>query len=182
MSGKGLLFFPSPYPDEILYGVLCRYWIRAGRPSPRSVMEDFYGTRRDSNILMPRYLGRIASLLPASSGMSVEFFLKNATIFPYLSAFSYPKARRRVPWVFIKLPAGQQIPLFFIRDGEIALSPDRLSSLLRRMLERGREKIWGALLAPPAPASRSNGLSGSSQAFNGDDNYYAGGWQILLSG
>ena len=87
MSGKGLLFFPTPYPDEILYSVLCRYWIRAGRPSPRSIMEDFYGARRDSNILTPRYLGRIASLLPASSGMSVEFFLKNATIFPYFQPF-----------------------------------------------------------------------------------------------
>ena len=87
MSGKGLLFFPSPYPDEILYSVLCRYWIRAGRPSPRSVMEDFYGTRRDSNILMPRYLGRIASLLPVSSGMSAEFFLQNATVFPYFQPF-----------------------------------------------------------------------------------------------
>ena len=87
MSGKGLLFFPSPYPDEILYSVLCRYWIRAGRPSPRSVMEDFYGTRRDSNILMPRYLGRIASLIPVSSGMSAEFFLQNATVFPYFQPF-----------------------------------------------------------------------------------------------
>ena len=87
MSGKGLLFFPTPYPDEILYSVLCRYWIRAGKPSPRSIMEDFYGARRDSNILTPRYLGRIASLLPASSGMSVEFFLKNATIFPYFQPF-----------------------------------------------------------------------------------------------
>lgn len=87
MSGKGLLFFPTPYPDEILYGVLCRYWIRAGRPSPRSVIEDFYGTRRDSNILMPRYLGRIASLLPVSSGMSAEFFLQNATVFPYFQPF-----------------------------------------------------------------------------------------------
>ncbi|MBQ6207217.1 MAG: TniQ family protein, partial [Oscillospiraceae bacterium] len=87
MNGKGLLFFPTPYPDEILYSVLCRYWIRAGRPSPRSVMEDFYGARRDSNILTPRYLGRIASLLPASSGMNVEFFLKNATVFPCFQPF-----------------------------------------------------------------------------------------------
>ena len=87
MNGKGFLFFPTPYPDEILYSVLCRYWIRAGRPSTQSVTEDFYGTRRDSSILMPRYLERIASLLPASSGMSVEFFLKNATIVPYFQPF-----------------------------------------------------------------------------------------------
>ena len=91
MNGKGLLFFPTPYPDEILYSVLCRYWIRAGRPSPQSVAEDFYGVKRNSSILMPRYLGRIVSLFPVSSGMGVEFFLKHTTIFPYFRPFLTPK-------------------------------------------------------------------------------------------
>ena len=95
MSGKGVLFFPTPYPDEILYSVLCRYWIRAGRPSTLSVMEDFYGASWDSSILMQRHLRRIASLLPVSSGMSAEFFLKNTTVFPYFQPFL---TQKRADW------------------------------------------------------------------------------------
>ena len=87
MNGKKLPLFPTPYPDEILYSVLCRYWIRIGRPLPRALQEELYGDRKNTNVLMPQYLERLSSLLPSGTGMTATYFLHQTTVFPYFHPF-----------------------------------------------------------------------------------------------
>ncbi|WP_369011828.1 TniQ family protein [Acetivibrio thermocellus] len=36
-------FFPTPYPDEILYSVLARYSVRCGITSYQTIMESIFG-------------------------------------------------------------------------------------------------------------------------------------------
>lgn len=39
-----LSFFPTPYPDELWYSVLCRYHLRSGNPAPTTtIVELFHG-------------------------------------------------------------------------------------------------------------------------------------------
>ncbi len=86
-SGKTPTLFPTPYPDELFYSVLCRYQLRLCNASTRSVSEELYGKRKLSNILLPQFINRIASLFPVRSGFTPEYFIQNTTIFPYFSPF-----------------------------------------------------------------------------------------------
>ncbi|MGF3105969.1 TniQ family protein [Rossellomorea sp. DUT-2] len=40
-----LLWFPTPYPDELLYSVFARYHVRSGNTSPKITTEELFGTR-----------------------------------------------------------------------------------------------------------------------------------------
>ena len=42
-----IAFFPEPYPDELLYSLFARYYVRSGYPIYRSAAEDLY---QDVNI------------------------------------------------------------------------------------------------------------------------------------
>lgn len=44
MSGK-IPFFPTPYPDETFYSVICRYDLLKGRNSFRGTSEELFGKR-----------------------------------------------------------------------------------------------------------------------------------------
>ena len=37
-------FFPTPYPDELWYSVICRYHIRSGNPCIKYTLNELYGT------------------------------------------------------------------------------------------------------------------------------------------
>ena len=72
-----LPFFPTPYPDELFYSVLCRYKLRSGNPASRTVIEELYGIRKSSSVMTPHYFERIASLIPAHTGLTAEYFIHN---------------------------------------------------------------------------------------------------------
>ena len=40
---KQLPFFPTPYPDECFYSILCRYHVRSGSPSSASTIKRLFG-------------------------------------------------------------------------------------------------------------------------------------------
>ena len=40
-----LTFFPTPYPGEWWYSVLCRYHIRSGRQKVAKTLHELYGAR-----------------------------------------------------------------------------------------------------------------------------------------
>lgn len=52
-----LNYFPEPYPDELWYSVLCRYYVRSGFPKQATIAEELY---RSSTIIH----GGLASTLP----------------------------------------------------------------------------------------------------------------------
>ena len=37
-------FFPSPYPDELWYSVICRYHVHSGNYCAKHTLRQLYGT------------------------------------------------------------------------------------------------------------------------------------------
>jgi len=100
-NGNTPPLFPTPYPDELFYSVLCRYQLRICNASTRSISENLYGKRKLSNVLLPQFIDRIVSLLPHNSGFTSEYFIQNTTIFPYFAPFLTTE-RRNVFLAYMK--------------------------------------------------------------------------------
>lgn len=86
MSGKVILF-PTPYPDETLYSVICRYDLLKGRNSFRGTSEELFGRRTNLISEIPQCIGSLVNCLPANTGLSAEYFIQNTTMFPYFKPF-----------------------------------------------------------------------------------------------
>jgi len=80
-------FFPTPYPDETLYSVFCRYWQKSGRPAFRVLSEEMFSRRIALNTYMPQGIGMFTQNLPQKTGLTPDYFIKNTTAFPYFSPF-----------------------------------------------------------------------------------------------
>ncbi|MBR3994810.1 MAG: TniQ family protein [Clostridia bacterium] len=86
MNGKTILF-PTPYPDETLYSVICRYDLLTGRNSFRGTSEELFGRRNNLNAEIPQCIGSLVKSIPARTGLSAEYFIQNTTMFPYFKPF-----------------------------------------------------------------------------------------------
>ncbi|MDR3238786.1 MAG: TnsD family transposase [Clostridiales bacterium] len=86
-NGKALAFFPTPYPDEIFYSVLCRYHLRCGDPAFVSTANTIWGKNISANLYLPQSLGGVANRLPKGSRLTAEYFALNNTIYPFLKPF-----------------------------------------------------------------------------------------------
>lgn len=86
MNGK-LSIFPTPYPDETLYSVICRYDVLTGRDSFRGTSEELFGRRTNLTSEIPQCIGSLVKCLPARAGLSAEYFIQNTTMFPYFKPF-----------------------------------------------------------------------------------------------
>jgi hypothetical protein len=82
-----LLFFPTPYPDEILYSVLCRYHSRCGSPSPLQTNCELWGKKYGKRLFLPDGIARFASMIPAAADLTADRFITENTIFPWLKPF-----------------------------------------------------------------------------------------------
>ena len=80
-------FFPTPYPDEIFYSVLCRYHLRSGTPAFVSTAKAVWGKKISANLYMPQSLGEVSARLPTKTGLTAEYFALNNTIYPFLKPF-----------------------------------------------------------------------------------------------
>lgn len=80
-------FFPTPYPDEIFYSVLCRYHLKSGNPAFVSTAKAVWGKKISPNLYMPQSLGEVAARLPAKAGLTAGYFALNNTIYPFLKPF-----------------------------------------------------------------------------------------------
>lgn len=85
-------FFPTPYPDEIFYSVLCRYHIRSGNPAFVSTAKTIWGKKISANLYLPQSLGKVALRIPPETGLTAKYFATHNTIYPFLTPF-LPKAR-----------------------------------------------------------------------------------------
>lgn len=89
---KPFAFFPTPYPDEIFYSVLCRHHLRSGNPAFVNTSKVLWGQRTSQNLYLPQSLGKISERIPKQTGLTAEYFVANNTIFPFLNPF-LPKER-----------------------------------------------------------------------------------------
>lgn len=82
-----IAFFPEPYPDELLYSLLARYYVRSGYPIYRSVAEDLY---RDVTISPDmEFINPLSpdALYHLTKNKDMKYRIFNNTMFPYYSAF-----------------------------------------------------------------------------------------------
>lgn len=81
-------FFPTPYPDELLYSTLARYCIRSGNIREIHNFEDLFGTRNCIAVMeLPTQLDALIKNMPVSTKYTAEYFIYNHTLFPFLAAF-----------------------------------------------------------------------------------------------
>lgn len=100
-----LTFFPTPYPGEWWYSILCRYHVRSGRQKVATTLHELYGAR-------PLIHGRlfpgvdcyaITRQLPEQV-MTLKKVLLEHTLMPYYLRFYSPEKKRSV---FSNLLAGR---------------------------------------------------------------------------
>ncbi len=80
-------FFPTPYPDELWYSVICRYHIRSGNPSVKYSIRELYGA---NHINVPVELcGALSSLLEAipAKALTAKDIIMQHTLYPYYTRF-----------------------------------------------------------------------------------------------
>ena len=84
-------FFPAPYPDECLYSILCRYYVRTGSTGYAHTSTELFGNVQilTSSVYLPMRIECIDSWVSPSSGITRRSIAENNTLYPYW-AISYP--------------------------------------------------------------------------------------------
>lgn len=92
-----LSFFPRPYQDEVLFGIVARYHQQSGNSLYRQTVEELFGDRNaHSSVTLPTRLGTMAER-SAPFGISFDGLLYNHTLYPYDMVFSSEKTTK---WVY----------------------------------------------------------------------------------
>ena len=85
---KQLPFFPTPYPDELLYSVFARYHLRSGNSSYNKTMNQLFGCpQKTAMIEMPDQLDALAARLLSPAVLPVDKLIKDHTLLPYYIPF-----------------------------------------------------------------------------------------------
>lgn len=86
-----LPLFPTPYPGESIYSVLCRYHIRSGNVNSWHTIRQLFGynTSLTSTLLSPYHLEEVKSWIPKTTGITVENMLRQNTAFPLYTITSW---------------------------------------------------------------------------------------------
>lgn len=81
-------FFPTPYPDELLYSVFARYAALVQYPSTEAVNVELFGRRSAAAIIeLPSHLGYLTSQFPSGHQLTVSRLINEHSIYPYYSPF-----------------------------------------------------------------------------------------------
>ena len=108
-------FFPTPYPDECLYSVLCRYIVRIGCTNLKGVRKLLFGSQQclTSSIFFPIRLDLVEKWYGINSGITRKYIADNHTMHPYMTIIYPDKFRRQVDGVI----NGEVAPKTFDKTG-----------------------------------------------------------------
>lgn len=96
VEDMALIFFPQPYPDEIIYSIIARYHHISGNYYNVDSMYDLFNTRQVvPSISLQTRLGILVNNAK-HFGINFETVLFENTMFPYLTAFIQPENYARV--------------------------------------------------------------------------------------
>lgn len=107
-----LTYFPTPYPDEWWYSVLCRYHVKSGHAKQQTTIRELFGSRPRAAMgtLFPNSsVHQIVSQLPSS--WDCKSILLNHTLFPYYTRM-YPLEQKEK--MLDMLRAGESVALTHI--------------------------------------------------------------------
>lgn len=83
-----LVFFPTPYPDELVISIIARYRKWSGEPNHRNMLQNIFGDKHTTaSVDLPSNIGRLVERLPITSQITVEQLIMEHTMFPFYSAF-----------------------------------------------------------------------------------------------
>ena len=90
-------FFPTPYPDELWYSILCRYHIRSGNTSSAITMRElFNGGKNAIGCLFPNHtILKIAEQFPGES-FPLNEIVYNHTLFNYFTRIISHEAKEKM--------------------------------------------------------------------------------------
>ncbi|PRS29060.1 transposase [Bacillus sp. RJGP41] len=92
---KMLHWFPTPYPDELLYSVLARYHVWSGNTSPKMTTEELFGKRTVRSVWdLPANLNVLLNQM--GSYWNADQLIYNHTMYPYYATFLLPKQAKQV--------------------------------------------------------------------------------------
>lgn len=81
-------FFPAPYPDELLYSVVARYYVWSANLSPKAALQELFGkTTAIATFDLPSHLTSLISNLPRGSKHTAESLIRQNTLFPFYAPF-----------------------------------------------------------------------------------------------
>ena len=93
-----LPLFPSPYPGESFYSILCRYHVRSGNASDWHTSSQLFGYNSSlmSTLLTPFHLEMIRYWTPPVSGLDPRDMLHQNTAYDLYSINSMPGELDRI--------------------------------------------------------------------------------------
>ncbi|ABA23096.1 Tn7-like transposition protein D [Trichormus variabilis ATCC 29413] len=88
-----LSFFPTLYPDELLYSTLARYHIRSGNKSFKQTDLELFGysSQQICKITLTNNLNYLVKNLPLRSQQKVENLLQNHTLYSFYATLLMPQ-------------------------------------------------------------------------------------------
>ncbi|MTI67936.1 MAG: hypothetical protein FH753_15225 [Firmicutes bacterium] len=90
-------FFPTPYPDEVLYSTLGRYCIRSGNVREIHNFEDLFGTKNCiASLELPSKLNNLVENMPVNSPYTADGLIYNNTLFPFYASFTPPDRAEKI--------------------------------------------------------------------------------------
>jgi hypothetical protein len=138
-----LHWFPTPYPDELLYSILARYHIRSGNTSPKMTTEELFGKRTVRSVWdLPANIHTLLSQL--GFNWDVNEVIYNHTMYPYYAAFLLPEQAKKVKQSMIK----NQGSTIHTRTGVAASNVKQKTNLwvcsdcINEEMERYGETYW----------------------------------------
>lgn len=104
-----LTYFPTPYPGEWWYSVLCRYHVRSGHSKYATTINELYGGRPmvHGRLIPGGDCATILSNLPPGV-LSINDVLANHTLLPYYTRFFEANKKQQV-WKALRAGRGSGI-------------------------------------------------------------------------
>jgi Tn7-like transposition protein D/TniQ len=89
-------FFPTPYPDELLYSVLARYYLWSPNISPKVALKELFGkTTVVATFDLPSHIENLLENLTPGSKHTSKSFTQQNTLFPFYAPF-LPRERGKI--------------------------------------------------------------------------------------
>src|SRR5690349_21561796 len=91
-------YFPSFYPDELLYSAIARFGERMKYPSKRSIVKDLFESDRVQAIVdLPGHLDAFVNRLPVGCIYpTADELIDNHTLLPFYAPFLPPERVRQI--------------------------------------------------------------------------------------
>jgi hypothetical protein len=93
--------FPTPYPDECLYSILCRYYVRCGYSNYETCVKELFGRLQNltQSVFLPMKIDCIDKWYSPVSGVTRRSIAENNTLYPYWAMCYTPAFRAKMDGV-----------------------------------------------------------------------------------